>query len=67
MKTIYIADDGKQFEDEYECKNHEFEILHPNLKTIEFYDSDGLALLNVMDEYTHMIFALKLLYIQMKK
>lgn len=55
MKTIYIADDGKQFEDEYECKNHEFEILHPNLKTIEFYDSDGLALLNVMDEYTYDI------------
>ena len=35
MKTIYIADDGKQFEDEYECINYEFCISHPHLKTID--------------------------------
>ena len=55
MRTLYIADDGKQFEDECECISYEFCISHLNLKTIEFYDSDGLALLNVMDEYTYDI------------
>ena len=41
MKILYIADDGKQFEDEYECINYEFRILHPHLKTIELYDRFG--------------------------
>ncbi len=25
MKTIYVADDGKQFDNEYECENYEFQ------------------------------------------
>lgn len=55
MRTVYIADDGKQFENEYECERYEFEIIHPNLKIIEFYDKDGLTLSNAMDEDTYNI------------
>lgn len=41
MRTVYIADDGKQFEDEYECEHHEFELKYPHLQTIEAYNKDG--------------------------
>lgn len=41
MRTVYIADDGKQFEDEYECEHHEFKLKHPHLQTIEAYNKDG--------------------------
>lgn len=56
MKTVYITDDGKQFEDEYECKNHEFCISHPHLKTIELYDRHGKKLTNPLDEDTYFNF-----------
>lgn len=56
MKTVYIADDGKQFEDEYECKNHEFCISHPHLKTIELYDRHGKKLTNPLDDETYFNF-----------
>lgn len=35
MKTIYIAEDGTQFEDEYYCRKHEYDIL---MKQFQFYD-----------------------------
>lgn len=53
MKTIYIANDGKQFEDEYECKYHEFELKHPHLQTIEAYNKDGEKMTDLMDEDTY--------------
>lgn len=56
MKTVYITDDGKQFEDEYECKNHGFCISHPHLKTIELYDRHGKKLTNPLDEDTYFNF-----------
>ena len=30
MKTLYIADDGKKFENEHECCNYEFGISQNN-------------------------------------
>lgn len=56
MKTVYIADDGKKFEDEYECKNYEFGISHPHLKTIELYDRHGKKLTNPLDDETYFNF-----------
>lgn len=56
MKTVYIAEDGKNFEDEYECRNYEFCISHPHLKTIELYDRHGKKLTNPLDEDTYFNF-----------
>lgn len=56
MRTLYIADDGKNFEDEYECRNYEFCISHPHLKTIELYDRHGKKLTNPLDEGTYFNF-----------
>lgn len=53
MTTVYIADDGKQFEDEYECEHHEFELKHPHLQTIEAYNKDGEKMTDLMDEDTY--------------
>ena len=50
MRTVYIADDGKQFEDEYECEHHEFELKHPHLQTIEAYNKDGEKITGLLDE-----------------
>ncbi len=56
MRTLYIADDGKQFEDEYECRNYEFCISHPHLKTIELYDRHGKKLTDPLDDETYFNF-----------
>lgn len=56
MKTLYIADDGKKFENEYECRNYEFCISHPHLKTIELYDRHGKKLTNPLDDETYFNF-----------
>lgn len=56
MKTVYIADDGKKFENEYECCNYEFGISHPHLKTIELYDRHGKKLTNPLDDETYFNF-----------
>lgn len=56
MKTVYIADDGKKFEDEYECRNYEFCISHPHLKTIELYDRHGKKLTNPLNGETYFNF-----------
>ena len=53
MKIIYIADDGKQFDDEWECENYEFVIKHPSLKDICFYDENGNMLDDVLDQNTY--------------
>lgn len=41
MKEIYIADDGKQFENKEECESYEyFELKIPLVKNIEFLDEN---------------------------
>ena len=39
MRTIYIADDGKEFDNEFECEYYEWTLNHPNLKYIKIYDN----------------------------
>lgn len=50
MKTIYIANDGQQFEDEYECELHEFKLKHPHLQTIEVYNKECGKETDIFDE-----------------
>ena len=65
MRTVYIADDGKQFEDEYECEHHEFELKHPHLQTIEAYNKDGEKMTDLLMKI-HIIIVKKLFFIQKK-
>ena len=45
MKEIYIADDGRQFENKEECENYEYyELKIPLMKNIEFLDEDNKKL-----------------------
>ena len=53
MKIIYIADDGKQFDDEFECEHYEWVLNHPNLKEICFYDEDGELFEDAFDPETY--------------
>lgn len=53
MKTIYIADDGKQFEDEYECEQYEFNLKYPHLQTIEVYNQEGEKMTDLLDDDTY--------------
>lgn len=38
MRVLFIADDGKEFDDEFECEHYEWMLNHPNLKYIKIYD-----------------------------
>lgn len=53
MKTVYIADDGKQFDDEYECEQHEFKLKYPHLQTIEVYNQEGEKMTDLLDDDTY--------------
>ena len=39
MRVVYIADDGKEFDNEFDCEHHEWMLNHPNLKYIKIYDN----------------------------
>ena len=41
MRIVYIADDGKEFDNEFECEHYEWLQNHPNLKYIKCYNEDG--------------------------
>lgn len=41
MKIIYIADDGTQFDNEFDCEAYEWRLNHPHLKDIILLDKDG--------------------------
>lgn len=53
MRTIYIADDGKEFSDKYDCKDYEFLLDHPCLNNIHFYDKDGKRLNEIISDDTY--------------
>ena len=50
MTTIYIAFDGKQFQNEGDCAFYEWSCAHTLLDRIEFYDSDGIRIFNYFSE-----------------
>lgn len=53
MKTIYIADDGKKFDDKFECEHYEWMLNHAHLKDIKCYDKDGNILEDIMEDDTY--------------
>lgn len=53
MRTIYIADDGTQFDDEFECEHYEWVLNHSHLKEIICYDEDGNVLEDILSQDTY--------------
>lgn len=51
MKVLYIADDGTQFDDEWDCKDYEFR-KNLDLDDIEMHDKDSNRL-DPMTEETY--------------
>lgn len=52
MRIVYIADDGTQFDDEWDCRDYEFR-KGLDLCDIEVYDENGLRLMDIFDEDTY--------------
>ena len=52
MRTIYVADDGTEFDDEISCMDYEWTLNHP-LNNICFYDEDDNVLTNIFSEDTY--------------
>ena len=51
-KTIYIAFDGKEFEDENECRKHESKELQDKYgKDLLVYDNKNNELIPISDDY----------------
>ena len=50
MRTVYIADDGKEFDNEFECEHHEWMLNHPNLKYIKIYNENGELIEDTLSE-----------------
>lgn len=47
MKIIYIADDGKQFDNEWDCEDYEWKLNHPNLKDVHVFNEEGVEFENI--------------------
>ena len=43
MRTVYIADDGTQFDNRYECETYEFNLTISD-HNLKFYDAGGTLL-----------------------
>ena len=48
MRKVYIADDGKKFDDEFECQDYEWQLNHPNIKEVHFLDKNDNELKDIM-------------------
>lgn len=53
MRVIYIADDGTQFDDEYDCKDYEWRLNHPHIKEVRVFNKDGVELTDILSEDTY--------------
>lgn len=53
MRIIYVSDDGKEFNDEYECERYEWIINNPDIENIYIYDKDGNELVDLFSENTY--------------
>ena len=51
MEVIYKADDGEEFEGYWGCREYEFLLNHPHLKTITFYGKHGVQIFIHEKEY----------------
>ncbi len=53
MTVIYIADDGTQFDNEWDCEAYEWKLNHPHLKDILIFDENGNKFEDIMAEDTY--------------
>ena len=53
MRVVYISDDGKEFNDEFECEQHEWIINNPDIENIHIYDVNGNELVDLFSENTY--------------
>ena len=53
MRTVYIADDGKEFTDAFECEDYEWMQNHKDLRNVTFYSEDGTILTDIFSEDTY--------------
>ena len=53
MTVIYIAKDGKQFNDEFECINYEWLLDHPSIIKAVFLDKEANKLGDFFSEDTY--------------
>ena len=53
MRILYIADDGKEFDNEFECEHYEWLQNHPHLKQIKCYDKNDKQLKDIMSDNTY--------------
>lgn len=57
MRVVYIAYDGTEFDDEFDCEVYEAGIKHAGLLDIEFYDVNDqlyqIDKLSIFDEWVY--------------
>lgn len=53
MRVVYIADDGKEFDEQFACEHYEWLMNHPNLKYVKCYDKDGNEFEDIMSDETY--------------
>lgn len=53
MKIIYVADDGTQFDNEFDCEDYEWKLNHPHLREVRVFGKDGNEFNNIFEEDTY--------------
>jgi hypothetical protein len=53
MKIIYIADDGTQFDDKFNCEDYEWKLKHQNIKDVHVFNKDGIEFEDIFSEDTY--------------
>lgn len=53
MRIVYIANDGKEFDDEWKCEDYEWLQNHPHLNEIKCYDENGNRFEDIMEDRTY--------------
>lgn len=53
MKIVYIADDDTTFDNEFDCKDHEWRLNHPNLQNVCFYNENNEKLNDIFTQDTY--------------
>ena len=54
MQVIYRSDDGKEFNNEWDCEDYEWRLQHPSLSNVVCYDVDFNVLENLFSEDTYV-------------
>jgi len=54
MRVVYIANDGTQFDDGFDCEDYEWKLNHPRIVDIKFYDEFNNELFDPFSEKTYV-------------